>query len=111
MAIISPANLGQGTLTAAAVAYATASGASKVIIKQATFTNTDTVARTITVYRVPSGGAAAAGNLIIQAQSLSAGQSYDPPSLKNMVLNPGETLQALASTAAVVNVFVSGLTA
>ena len=31
MAIITPANLGQGTLTAAAVAYATASGASKVI--------------------------------------------------------------------------------
>lgn len=111
MATIAPGNLGQGTLTAAAAAYVTATAAQKVIIKQATFTNTDAVARTITVHRVPSGGAAATGNMIIQAASLSAGQSYDPPSLKNLVLNPGETLQALASTATVVNFFASGLTA
>jgi hypothetical protein len=109
MSTITPANLGSGTLTGSAAAYVTANGSSRVIIKSAVFTNTDTVARTITVHRVPAAGSAAAGNMVIQAFSLSAGQAYVAPELANMVLSPGETLQALASSAAVVNINVSGL--
>jgi hypothetical protein len=111
MATISPSYLGGGTLTTGAVAYVTASGSQTLIIKKAIFTNTDVAARTITVHRVPSGGAAAAGNMVIQAFSLSAGQTYDATALGNMVLTPGATLQALASTGSVVNLFVSGLSA
>lgn len=111
MSTISVGNLASGTLTASAATYVTAAGVSKVVIKSAVFTNTDTVARTITVHRVPSAGSASAGNMVISAFSLSAGQAYVAPELANMVLNAGETLQALASTAAVVNINVSGLTA
>lgn len=111
MATITPRNLGAGTLTASAAAYVTASGTSTVIIKSAVFTNTDVAARTITVHRVASAGSAAATNIVINAFTLSAGQAYVAAELANMVLNPGETLQALASTAAVVNIAVSGLVA
>lgn len=110
MATISPQNLGAGTLTAAAATYVTATGTSYVIIKNATFTNTDTVARTITVHRVPNAGSATTGNRIISATSLNAGQAYVAPELANLVLAPGETLQALASSAGVVNIAVSGFT-
>lgn len=111
MATIAPTFIGTGTLTASAAAYATASGTTVLIIKKCIFTNTDTVARTITVHRVPSAGAAATANMVIQAFSLSAGQTYDATALGNMVLTAGSTLQALASTAGQVNIFISGLSA
>ena len=112
MATISPSYLGGGTLTGSAAAYATASGTSTLILKNVVFTNTDSVARTITVHRVPSGGSATTGNMVISALSLSAGQTYNATEvLGNMILTPGATLQALASTGGVVNLFISGLTA
>jgi len=111
MATITPANLCNSTLTASAATYVTASGTSNIVIKSAVFTNTDASARTITVHRVASGGSATTGNRVITAFSLSAGQAYVAPELTNMVLAPGETLQALASSASVVNIQVSGLIA
>lgn len=111
MATIAPIFIGTGTLTATAAAYATAAGTNILIIKKCIFLNTDTAARTITVHRVPNAGAPATGNIVIQAFSLSAGQTFDATALSNMVLTPGSTLQALASTAGLVNIFISGLSA
>lgn len=111
MAVVAVTFLGTGTLTAAAAAYVTAPANTTYAIKKAVFTNTDTAARTITVHRVPSGGGATVGNMVISAYTLSAGQTYEASSLGNMVLGPGVTLQALASTTGVVNIFVSGLSA
>lgn len=111
MATIVPSNLANSTLTASAATYVTAGGTSTIIIKSAVFTNTDASARTITVHRVPSGGSATTGNRVISAFSINAGQAYVAPELVNMVLAPGETLQALASTTSVVNIQVSGLVA
>lgn len=111
MATIAPTNLGAGTLTASAATYVTASGSSSVLIRSVVFTNTDVAARTITVHRVPSAGSATTGNRVISAFSLSAGQAYVAPELANMVLAPGETLQALASVTSVVNIAASGFTA
>lgn len=111
MSMIAPSYLGGGTLTTSALPYATASGTSTLIVKKVVFTNTDTVARTITVHRVPNGGVANTGNMIIKELSLTAGMTYDATMCGNMVLTPGATLQALASTGGVVNLFISGLTA
>lgn len=111
MAVVTVVFLGGGTLTASAAAYVTAPANTTYVIKKAVFTNTDTVARTITVHRVAAAGTATAANMIISAFSLSAGQTYEATSLGNMVMGPGVTLQALASTTAVVNIFVSGLSA
>ena len=111
MATVQVAYLGGGTLTGSAAAYVTAPANTTYVIKKAVFTNTDVAARTITVHRVASGGSATAANMIISAFSLSAGQTYEATSLGNMVMGPGVTLQALASTTSVVNLFVSGLSA
>lgn len=111
MATVQVAYLGGGTLTASAAAYVTAPANTTYMIKKAVFTNTDVAARTITVHRVPAAGAATAANMVISAFTLSVGQTYEATSLGNMVMGPGVSLQALASTAAVVNLFVSGLSA
>jgi hypothetical protein len=112
MATITPIPLGNGTLTASAAALFTVPGAGgRYIIKKAVFTNTDASARTITVHRVPSGGSATTANMVLQAFSVSSGQTYEATSLGNMVLTTGDSIQALASTTSVVNYFVSGLSA
>jgi len=75
----------------------------KTLITKAVFTNTDTVARLLTVNLVRSGGAASAANILIDAQSIPAGGSYDAPELVGQILNPGDFVQAKADAAAVVN--------
>ena len=108
MALIILKSLGQAQLTNVAAAVVSPSGVT-FVIKKAVFTNTDVVARTITVYKVAAAGSPGATNTVISAFSLSAGQAYVAGELANMVLESGKTLQALASTAAVVNFYADGL--
>lgn len=79
-------------------------------IKRAVFTNIDTVARTFSVHVVDAGDSASNGNLIIQAFSLAPGQSYVASELGNLVLTRQMTIQALASTANIINTIGSGFT-
>jgi hypothetical protein len=108
MALIVLKSLGQAQLTGAATVVVAPVGVTYVI-KKAVFTNTDTVARTITVYKVPVAGVAGPANVVISAFSLSAGQAYVAGELANMVLETGKTLQAFASVGAVVNFYADGL--
>lgn len=94
---------------AATIVYQTPANVT-AIAKRVTFTNTDTAARTVTVYRVPKSGAPGATNIIIDAYPLSAGQDYSPIALSGLVLAAGESLQALADVTAKVNCFASGYT-
>lgn len=98
-------------LTTVAAAYITGPIASLSILKRTVFTNVTGGAVTITVNRVPSGGAVAIGNEIIAARSIAAGGTDLAPELANMVLKPGDTIQCLASAATSVNVFSSGFVA
>ena len=107
---IAPAVLQPGVqLTMAAVAIVTCPVNAQVIIKRAVFTNVTSGAITLTVYRVQSGGTPGATNTIISAYSVAAGTAYVAPEFANMVLNAGDTIQALASATASINAFVSGL--
>lgn len=109
---VTPAVLQPGTvLTVGAVAYVTGVAASQTIIKRAVFSNATAGAVTITVYRVISGGTAGVTNVIINARSIAANGTDLAPELANMVLNPGDTIQALAGAAASINVFASGFVA
>lgn len=109
---ISPAVLQAGAvLTVAALPYVTGAAASQTVIKRAVFTNITAGTVTFTVYRVPSGGTAGATNEIIPVRSIQTNGTDLAPELANMVLNAGETIQALASAAASVNVFASGFVA
>jgi len=96
-------------LTASAATYYTAPANTHTILKKLTFTNTDTVARTITVYLVPSAGSASATNTLTSAQTIAPGATYECFEGEGHVLNPGDFLQALASTATVVNIQGSGV--
>lgn len=109
---VSPAVLQAGAqLTTAAVAYVTGAASVQTIIKRVVFTNTTATAVPLTVYRVPSGGTAGATNEIISGRSVPANGTDLAPELANLVLNAGETIQAMAGAAAAVNVFASGFVA
>lgn len=109
---VTPAVIQPGTTVATvATPYMVGQANAQTIIKRAVFTNTGTVANSLTVYRVPSGGTAAVGNELF-LRSIG-GQSTDlAPELSNMVLNAGDSIQALVNTGTVgVNVFASGFIA
>jgi hypothetical protein len=77
-------------------------GLGQWLIVKATANNADTVARTVTVYRVPNGGTAGAGNILAQPISLAAGATVTLP-LSGQALINGASLQAVASADHVVN--------
>lgn len=106
---VTPAVLQPGAaLTVGALPYITGAANSQTIIKRAVFTNITGSAVTITVSRTPSGGSPL---VIIDVQSIAANSTYLAPELANMVLNAGDTISALASTGAAINVFASGFLA
>lgn len=91
-------------LTAAAVTYYTAPasiGASQVI--HWVVCNTDTVARTVTIHVIPSGGSATATNKVLDAKQLQPNQSYNVKELIGKALEAGDFIQALASAATAIS--------
>lgn len=94
--MITPYIFDGGALTAAAVTQGTVVGAlTRRIIKAASITNTTAAAVAATVYLVPSGGAAGAGNTIISARSIAPGETYPCPELNGQGLNAAGFVQAL----------------
>ncbi len=109
---VSPAVLQSGaTLTTVAAAYVTCAANVQTILKRTVFTNVAAGAVTFTVYRVLNAGAPTTANEIIVARSIAAGGTDLAPELTNMVLNPGDTIQCLASANTSINVFSSGFVA
>lgn len=98
-------------LGTSAASFYTTPASTKVVVRRVVFTNVDTTSRTFTVYRVPSAGAAATGNIVISAQRLSPGEAYIASELSGMVLDAGDALYALASAATAINVTASGFSA
>lgn len=98
-----PVAVASQQLGVAATTIYTAPTATTATVANMSFSNTSGSAVAITVYNVPSGGAAATSNIVVPSFSLSVGQTYVPPQLIGLNLAPGATLQALAGTASVVN--------
>jgi hypothetical protein len=92
-------------LTTAAQQVAVAVSPEQFAMLSVTATNTGASAASITVYRVASGGSAGAGNEIA-LESIAAGSTITLP-LAGMTLTNGQSLQALASVAAQVNLNAS----
>lgn len=111
MTTVAAKRLVQGTaLTGSAVTQYTSGTSTKTVIKAANAVNTTGGAVTLTVYLVPSGGAAAAENTVISAYSIAAGASYQCPEMINQVLEAGDFISAFASASASINFTVSGIT-
>lgn len=84
-------------LTGSAAIYYTGKAGQKTTIKSASITNTTAGVIAATVYRVPSSGSPGAGNTLISARNVAAGETYQCPELINKVLEAGDTLQAFGS--------------
>lgn len=80
----------------------------RTILDKFTGTNTTAGAVTLTVFLVPSAGAAGVTNTIVSARSLAAGECYTFPEIVGHVLNAGDFLVTLASAAASITVRGSG---
>jgi hypothetical protein len=85
----------------------TASGVTAIIDKF-TATNYDTVARTISVNLVTSGGSAGNDNLIVKTKTLQASETYTFPELVGQVIAPGGFISTIASTGTSLTIRCSG---
>lgn len=86
--------------TAAQTAYTVPAGTTTTI-SNLSLTNTTASPVSVTLYNVPSAGSPVAGNELMAAFFLSAGQTYVPPAAVGLSMAPGSTLQALASATGV----------
>jgi hypothetical protein len=78
------------------------------IIDKFTATNYDTVARTISVNLVASGGSATNDNLIVKTKTLQPAETYTFPELVGQVLSSGSFVSTIASTGTSINIRASG---
>jgi hypothetical protein len=90
-------------LAASAASLLAGASADQITLLKVTACNTDTVTRTITLYRVPLAGSPSAANMIIDALPIAAGETVVLP-LSGQTLVNGQSLQGLASSASVVNI-------
>jgi hypothetical protein len=91
-------------LGSSATVIASSSASGQFVILKASVTNTDSAAHTVTLYRVPQSGSAGTTNIFgADALSVGAGSTAVLP-VSGQGLANGQTLQALADTAAVVNI-------
>ena len=80
----------------------------RTIIDKFTGTNTSGGAVTLSVNLVPSGGSAGASNLIVDAKSINANETYTFPELVGQVLDSGSFISVIASAATSITIRVSG---
>lgn len=99
-----PVSIASTQLGTSAASFYTVPALTTSTVANVSFTNTSASAVQITVYNVPIAGTAQTSNQVVSAFTLSAGQTYVPPQLIGLNLAAGSTLQALATTGAVVNV-------
>lgn len=102
--VVEPTMVGSSTTT-----LYTVDAGQTVAINQATVCNTDASARTLTVYVVPSGGSASATTTLVKDLSLAAGETKALYELEGHLLTPSMSIRAIASTAGVISMAVSGI--
>lgn len=108
--MISPKVMVQGTDAPNAVAAQhTCATNTQEVITHAVFTNHTGGAVTLTAHIVPSGGSATAANKVLDVYSIAANTAYTSPELAGVVLNPGDALHTVASTATAIAQSVSGI--
>jgi len=72
-------------------------------ISALSFTNTDTVARTLTVHLVASGGSISAANMVVPARALAAGEIWVCSPLIAATADAGATIQCFSDVASKIN--------
>jgi hypothetical protein len=72
-------------------------------------TNTDTAVHTISINLVTLAGTASAANLTTDLQPIQPGQTWNSPNEVGKVLNSGDFISVIASTASVLTIAAGGL--
>jgi hypothetical protein len=80
----------------------------KAIIDKFTITNTSAANVTISVNLVTSGGAAGAGNLIVDTRAIAPDETYTCPELVGQALESGGFISTIASAATSLTIRASG---
>lgn len=96
-------------LTDAAATYYTVPAQTRTVLKKVTLTNDGTAPETVTLYLVETGGTAGASNIVLKGKAIGAGETYEAYELEGHIMNAGDFIRALASTASKVNLHVSGV--
>ena len=96
-------------LTTSAATYYTVPTSTKTVLKKVTFTNNDTVPRTVTLYLVETGGSAGNSNIIVNAKAIAPGETYEAYEVEGHIMNAGDFIRALASQASIVTIQISGV--
>ncbi len=107
MAVTPKGLIASQQLTGSNATYYTATNV-RTIIDKMTLCNTTAGAITATIDLVDSGGSAGATERIISARSIAAGETYTCPEAVGHILNPGDTIQGLASSATSITIRASG---
>lgn len=79
----------------------------KAILKSIVLCNTDSSARTVTLYLIESGGSVAADRAILSAASVAAGETWVVDFGDGIPLETAETVRGLASVASKVTYRIS----
>jgi hypothetical protein len=108
LAVLAPSTPLPATAT---LLYTSPGGALHTLVKNGTFSNVTGTAASLTVYRVASGGTAGTTNELIPGISIAANSTYVSGELRDMILEPGDTIWALGSAANAINASLSGYTA
>lgn len=96
-------------LPAAAASQYTAPANTRTILKKCSFCNTTGTARVVTLYIVPSGGAANAADTLWSAVSVPAGATVEGYDIEGHVLLAGDAVWAFADVATAVTMHLSGM--
>lgn len=86
----------------------TAGNGVKVLIDKFTVTNISGSAATISINLVTSGDTAGNDNLILDAKSLAADETYTCPEIVGHVLAAGDFISTIAGTASAITMRASG---
>ena len=101
--LVQPVLLATGTTTQYTVPLGT-----RCIIDKATVVNTSATTRTFSAYLVPSGGAVAVSNYIIDSRAVVPDETYLCHELVGQVLGPGDFIATEASAASALSLRISG---
>lgn len=107
MAVVAKALIETQQLTIANLTYYTAVNV-RTIIDKMTLCNTTSNAISVTIDLVKSGGTAGNVERIISARSISPGETYLCPEAVGHILNTGDSIQGLASSATSITIRASG---
>ena len=101
--------IGPQELTASNATYYTSPANKQTILSKLTLTNVSSVAQTVDVHIVPSGGSADATNRLISTKTLDTNEAWAAFPVEGQILQPGDSIQASAGAVDSILIMASGV--